>query len=54
MLRQYEDCTNVYITSNLHFSKKSCFYLTKNINFALEIRQKKKQNPTKKKYISKR
>ena len=28
-----------------------CFYLMKNINFALEIRQIKKQNPKKKKNI---
>ena len=31
-----------------------CFYITKNINFALEIRQKKKQNLKKEKNISKR
>lgn len=33
------------------FSKKTCFYITKNIKFAFEIRQKKKQNLKKKKNI---
>ena len=51
LLQQHEYFANVYTTSDLHFFKKTCFYITKNINFAFEIRQKKKQNPKKKKNI---
>lgn len=49
--QQYEDFANVYTIFNINLPPKICFYITKNINFALEIRQIKKQNQKKKKNI---
>lgn len=54
MLRQYEDFANVYIKKSLHSPPQICIYLMKNIKFAFEIRQIKKQNLKKEKtYIQK-
>lgn len=50
-------CSNMKIVQTFASNKvyiyppQICFYITKNINFALEIRQKKKQNPKKEKNI---
>ena len=51
MLQQHENLQTFTQHLTYIFFKKTCFYITKNINFAFEIRQKKKQNPKKKKNI---
>lgn len=50
MLQQHEDCANVCIKKST-FTPQICIYLMKNIKFAFEIRQIKKQNLKKKKNI---
>ncbi len=51
MLQQHEDYANVCIKKSLHSPPQICIYLMKNIKFAFEIRQIKKQNLKKKKNI---
>lgn len=51
LLQQHEDSANVCIKKSLLLPPQICFYLMKNIKFAFEIRQIKKQNLKKKKNI---
>lgn len=54
LLQQHEYYANVCIKKSLLLPPQICFYLMKNIKFAFEIRQIKKQNLKKKKtYIQK-